>query len=379
MKLRYLSVLLMFFLLVQHSTEQGFNFSPIASNPTDGEAPPANDAPLARPFESVSGGIVDTLRNTLPTIRNTTNNLLQRLEAPRDRVIQFIRPAVRSEFSRNLTQFLNAIWSRLQDSSISQYPLVRAAIVRPINATLERISVISAGEHDETEEVHVINLDRPTAEDEERLTDYVASSATEHLTATPAVLILDNERDDKHDDVLSDELKSDQPVVQPAAEPAGEQQPAEEARSTETTGTALPTATEHPTEPESPAKSNRVARFMESYYITPQRVRNVFDTVRRSGMQECLALAVCEAHCRPHLYESYGSRGTLFNTLASQVERFQDLSDPDAIYYLAARRYGQQFYDGSLRNGCAMCHARYYCPHEREYFLNLFYRMNEFN
>lgn len=368
MKLRYLGVLLVFFVLVQHSTEQGY-ISPIAaSSPFDGEAPPANDG--VRPFDGVTGvtgGLVDTLRNTLPTIRNTTSNLLQRLEAPRDRVIQFIRPAVRSDFSRNLTQFLNAIWSRLQDSSISQYPLVRAAILRPINATLERMTVLSAPEHDETEEVQVINIDRPAPEDEERLADYVASSASEHVTATPALLILD-ERDDKHDDVHSDDLTNDQPV----AAPAGEQQPAaEEANASEVAEPSLPAAY--------PSKTSREARFIESY-ITPQRVRNVFHVIRRSGLQECLALAVCESHCRPHLYEKYGEQGSLFNTLASQVERFHDPSDPDSVFYLAARRYGQQFYEGSMLNGCPMCHMRYNgCPHDRAYFLELFYALNRYN
>lgn len=361
MKLRYLGYLLTFFLLVQHSVEQGFNSSPYEG---DDEVPPPNDATAIG--STSSGGFVDTLRNTLPVIRNTTSNLLQRLEVPRDRVIQFIRPAVRSDFSRNLTQFLNAIWSRLQDSSIGQYPLVRTSILRPINATLERITLITARDHDETDpEMSVINLDSPQPGDEERLQDYVAS-ASEFVTAAPALLILDDGRNDKHDDVNNDELRNDQPVDQPAAVPAGEQQLAAEE--------AKPSA-----EPVNPTKSIRIGRFMESYYMTPQRVRNLFDNVRRSGMQECLALAVCESHCRPHLYEAYGSRGSLFNSLASQVEQFQDLNHPDAIYYLAARRYGQQFYNGGLRNSCAMCHARYCCPHEREYMMNRFYSMYEFN
>jgi len=371
MKLRYLGLLLTFFLLVQHSSEQGFNFAPNPSRPTDGnpidgDVPPANDheTNLESPVSGGLGLAVDTLRNT-------TSNLLQRLEVPRDRVLDYIRPAVQSQFSRNVTNFLNSIWLRVQDSNISliQHPLVRTSIVRPINITLERLKQITAPEDAEltSPEIEVINLE-PRPEDEERLRDYMASAATEEdVTATPTLFILEGERTDKHDDVSNDEI-TDRPVDNDkAATPADEQQ--------------QQPAVEHgqPSGERSlnPTKSRRAARDFADYYITPKRVRNLFDNVRRIGMQECLALAVCESHCRPHLYESYYG-GSLFNSLINRVEQIQDLNHMDSDYYLDARRFGQQFYDGTLRDGCAMCHARYYCPHEREYMMSRFFAMSDF-
>jgi len=106
------------------------------------------------------------------TIRNTTGSILQSFEGPRDRVIEFIKPAVKSDLSRNLSNFLNSIWSRVQESnsSIIQNHRVRSLIVIPINTGLERLKKITAAE-DSSELDHtnfeVVNLNYPAEEYEE--------------------------------------------------------------------------------------------------------------------------------------------------------------------------------------------------------------------
>lgn len=384
MKLRYLGVLLMFFLFVQHSVEQGFDFGP--NHPTDRDTPPINNhnAPTVTTTENGSNNLVYVLTILA---RNTTSNLLHRLEAPRDRVLDYIRPAVRSEFSRNVTNFLNLIWSRVQqsNSSLIQNQLVRSSILRPINTTLARLKLITAPEDAETiyPNVEIINLEERPQErpeefpvenleerPEESPQDSVESSASEVVTVTPVPIVLGSEQIDKNDEVNNDELtnaKLNNAKPLGNEEPAGEQQPkVDDAKLSEKPAN----------QPNEPLTKSRTPRFMEGYYMTPQRVRDLFDNVRRSGMQECLALAVCESHCRPHLYETYPESG-LFNRLINRVEQIQDLNHPDWEYYANARRYGQQFFDGS-RQACMMCHARYYCPHERAYMMNRFADLGSF-
>lgn len=371
MKLRYLGVLLTFILFVQHSHEQGFDPNP--NRLTDGDVPPINDhnAPVTATQSGVAGGLVNMLPLLSTIARNTTSNLLHRLEAPRDRVLDYIRPAVRSDLTRNLTNYLNSIWSRVQGSNIGliQNPLVRTSILLPINTTLERLKQITAPEDAELTDsnLEIVNLERP--ENEESAADYIASSASEAVTATPTLLIVGDELIDKHDDVNNDELNQIQSVNDKDPLPTGEQQQRDDAKPSEERAETSSSAPAD--ESLNPTKSRRAARFMDNYYVTPQRVRNLFDNIRQSGMQECMALAVCESNCRPHLYESYG-RGGPFNGLLDRVEQVQDLNHPDWAYYLNAKRYGQQFYEGGSRGACAMCHARYYCPHEREYMLNRF-------
>ena len=380
MKLRYLGVLLTFFLFVQLSSEQGFGLSPNPDPSINGDTPPTNDhnAPTVTTGESGSGGLVGVLSTIA---RNTTSSLLLRLEAPRDRVLDYIRPAVRSGFSRNVTNFLNSIWSRVQASNLSliQNPLVRTSIVQPINTTLETLKKITAPEDAEltNSNLEIVTLERP--DNEERLSEDYASSASEEVTAVPVLIALDDERIDQNDEVNDDQSTNAQLGNDQNALPAGEQQPAvDDAKpSEERAETSQPAQDEQL----NPTKSRRAARFMDNYYVTPQRVRNLFDNVRQSGMQECLALAVCESHCRPYLYESpeySGGHGGLFSRLINRVEQIPDLDHPDWNYYMTARRYGQQFFEGGSRGACAMCHARYYCPHEREYMLNRFASMGTF-
>ena len=376
MKIRCLCFLLLFFLFVQHSSEQGFNFSPIRNS---GRVTNGNEQ--ANSISSNPGLVT--------AIRNTTSNIIQRLEAPRDRVIEFIKPAVKSDFTRNVTNVLNSLWNRVQESNISiiQNPIIRNSIVRPINTTLKRLILITAAEdeHDELTDANfeIINLNQPEVS-EEQSRDYVASSSNDVIANSLAAndeQINSNNEADKHDEVNNDQLNKEQQVnddkstVAVSNEQLNENKPIENEQQVES-----PKAQndESNAEDNNPAKSvnkkRRAARFMDNYtYVSPNRVRNLFDNVQQNGMQECFALALCESNCRPHLYEPFRNGGQRGGNFFSRLfDRVESLGHQDTDYYLGARRYGQQNYQSDMMDDCSMCHERYNCSHEREYLVNQF-------
>lgn len=112
------------------------------------------------------------------------------------------------------------------------------------------------------------------------------------------------------------------------------------------------------------------ASFLPTYNV--QRFRNIFDSVRRTGLHECLALALCEWHCDQNIFPSFGPPARLFTTLVNTLDQLTPAPD-DTAFYLAAKRYGQRFAGSNVPNGRAMCHTRYYCPLDRRQFLNILY------
>lgn len=421
MKPRFISSVLIFILFVHHSHQQGFNFNPLSSLTNQGSnllnGNPRNDESTDG---SQSTGLVGTIRNQLST---TANGIINRLEQPRDRVIALIRPAVKSDFSRNVTNLLNSIWNRIQESNatIIQNPVIRTNVVRPINISLERLKQITAEDVEHAEvngsDLAVINLNNPNENDQYR--EYIISSSSNNELSSPVLLlvtdnktladkVVENSLSARNDVVLNDDKQKDQQddqsteqstdqvneqsTEQPSTINESKDQevinendlndkanPNEPTESKEDEPKEADQIVEQPKEDESnePVKQARSARFMDQYtYITPDRMRNFYDRVQQHRMRECLGLAVCESNCRPHLYGGDSSGGS-FNRLFDRVQSF-NLDHQDNDYYLEARRYGQKFYSPQYYDECHYCHRRYRCSHNREQLMTSFARMGNF-
>jgi len=401
MKLLFLNLLLLLAFFTHYATGQAID-STSSNSSTDGIS-----------YSGLNNVVTNNSNNQPPTtglagtIRNTTNNILQRLEGPRDRVVEFIKPAVKSDFSRNVTNVLNSIWSRIQESnsSIIHNPLFKNAIVIPINTTLTRLREITARENETAEidesNLEVINLNRP--EDEAQFKEYLQSSSnSEEAVSNPSVIFLVRDEDEKHKPAASEETSERVPSeVVPENSNSNRDQPENNNESVVETRENEPEdkhdevsnndVVDARTEPEqiesssrsavdrelNPTKSKRSSRFMDNHYtiVTPNRIRHLFDNVQRHGMQECMALSLCEANCRPHMYNE--NRRALLKRLFDRVESFGSDHD-DYDYYVSARRYGQQSNDRGM-DDCRMCELRYSCPHDRDYLMDRFYHMGNFN
>lgn len=252
------------------------------------------------------------------SIRNATSNLLQRLEAPRDRVIEFIKPAVKSDFSRNVTNVLNSIWSRVQgsNSSIVQNSLVKNSIIIPINTTLSKLREITAAEQSNSNspDLDVIDLNRPDAEHQPFL-ESPSNEAAEAVSNRGGVIFLikDDEKEDNQPAASEENSEQTLPNSQPADQPEDKHDEVrnndlkdenDDQRTVEERPNRVESSVVRPDDTLNPTKSlRRRARFIDNHYtmLSATRVRSLFDNVQRNGMQECLASALCEANCRPQL------------------------------------------------------------------------------
>jgi len=382
---------MIFFLFVQHSSEQGFNFDNDPSNEVTSNEVSSTEA-------SVSGtgslGIVGTLRNT---INNTASNLLLRLEGPKDRVIQFIRPAVRSEFSRNVTNALTSIWGRVQESNISliQNPFVKNSIVKPINITLTRIKEITDPKIEDSEVVDGTNYEVVTLSNLETVevptTEYIVSSASDDVVSNP-ITEHTLEKSVNNESTNSLDTNTDQPIDDKTVNNDDEvnnqlnqNNSNDKLIDNEQSIDLKPVINEvKPIQDKSlnPVKSikKRAAPFIDNYVYVPSDlgVRGFFDNVQRRGLQQCLAFAFCESICNPYLYQPFYAVGRpnvfsrLFNRLQSSGS-----AHPDYDYYLNARRYGVSSYRNGMTEQCVNCRSRYYCPQERSQLVNQFSELDQ--
>jgi len=385
MKAPFFSILLLFVLvLVHHSSEQE-----------------ANPEPTLNEYENPSPAPVASNRNgvgLIGVLRNQTNVLLTRLEGPRDRVLEFIKPAVKSDFSRNVTNVLNSIWSRIQGSNnrIIQNPLIRNTVVLPINTTLARLKEITASENENsngTPNVEIIGLNTP--EDQERIRDYFRSSSNSagSASSSPVIFLFRDNQEEKEAKPFTSEGKevlpdaseenevSEAPIDRPHDEVNNDDTRVNEDQSNnvdhptnekpiDQSNDSVRPPIENPTKSVKKAKrsfdSNRNARYVDNGYelITPDKTRSFLDSVRKDNQRSCLAWALCQADCQRHQDE----RRMLLKNLFESAESSGSLREhTDYDYYLRARQLG--------RTSCEGC-SKFKCSAEREQMLKRYFDTN---
>lgn len=309
MKFRYLTIQLFVILFVHYSSGQIPNLDPALSNEPGGVSSIGSN--------NHNTGLADR-------IRNTTSNIIQRLEGPRDRIVQFIKPAVQSDFSRNVTNVLNSIWGRVQESNstLIRNPLFRNSIVIPINTTLSRLRELTGLEKDgsglDRSNLEVIDLSR--AEDEQHLREYLrsSSSASDSITNSPVIfLVREDDNKEKVDNLPAasennEESSPPKPVDQPedvhdevsnSDVRENDNKPIDQSNS----------AAQPPKVIENPTKSielKRAVRFLDrnyNTYVSPDKLKNsggslsLFERIKNRGDEKCIARALCQADCRSHL------------------------------------------------------------------------------
>jgi len=370
MKFRYLTIQLFVILVVHYSSGQAPDLDPALSN-EPGRVPSVGS--------NLFGGLNSQNTGLADRIRNTTSNIIQRLEGPRDRIVQLLRPAVQSDFSRNVTNVLNSIWGRVQESNstIIRNPLFRNVIVIPINTTLSRLREVTGLQKDgaglgSSGNLEVIDLSR--AEDEQHLREYLrsSSSASESATNAPVIfLVREDEKVDNQPAASENNEESSQPKPVDQPEVHDEVNNSDVRENDNKPIDQSNNAAQPPKVIENPTKSiGREARFLDrnyNTYVTPDKMRNsedslsLFGRIKRKGDRNCIARALCQIGCRSHLYNSE-SLHSRFRSLFEGAAASPDFKPNDDMkYYLEAQNVGRRNYDERDMKPCGACRRDYHC------------------